>query len=487
MSKTFKTIIVWIIPLLFAALFLSYRLVEVPPALTVDEAAFGYNAILLARNGHDENGKLLPFFVNSIKGTDWRQPVTQYYTAIFFKIFGASTFKLRFTSVILALLSSVLIFKLVSVLLNKRWAFVASILILVTPIIFMQSHMALDNLMPVPFAILWLLFLFLYGKERKLKYLFWAGVSLGINFYSYKAMRGVVPCWIVLSALYLSYKDLLNKKITKRLVKELLVFTVGILPFFIIIPYLKVTYPGAVFAGYRPHGIAWDDFFYTYLANLDFSFLFLKGDSTVYHSTGKHGMLLLSTLPLFTVGCYKSIREGKFWRFVLAVFFLTPFVFSFAGSFYRASRLLSLVPAFILLTTLGSKYVFRFNKIFFLIIIFAIIINFSNFVNYYWFTYPKFVRGDFSQTREESYKVFSEEAKKRNLSPYIDQDLYNSDGEIAHFFESMFFAEGTTKLKSDEDLPKGGILMTYREDIPGLTKIHIPTPNYYLHIKNEVK
>ncbi|MEK7497990.1 MAG: glycosyltransferase family 39 protein, partial [Patescibacteria group bacterium] len=370
-------------------------------------------------------------------------------------------------------------------LLNKKWAIVASLLLLTTPIIFIQSHLALDNLMPVPFALIWLLFLYLYDKEKKLKYLFIAGVSLGVNFYSYKAMRGVVPFWIVLTTIYLCYGDMVNRKITKRLIKEVSIFILGILPFFIIIPYLKATYPGAVFAGYRPHGIDWNDFFYTYLANLDLSFLFIKGDSTVYHSTGKHGMMLLATLPLFLVGCYKSVKEGKFWRFILAVFFLTPVVFSFAGSFFRASRLLSIVPAYILLTTLGAKYVFKYNKIIFLIITVAIIANFYNFVNYYWYTYPKFVQGYFSQTKEASYKIFSEEAKGRNLKPYINQDLYNSDGEIAHFFEAVFFRDGAVKIKIDEELPKDGILMTYREGVPGLKRLDVQTPNYYIQIDDE--
>ncbi|MEK7497536.1 MAG: hypothetical protein AAB656_01310, partial [Patescibacteria group bacterium] len=117
MAKIIKNILIWLVPLFFVGLFLSYRLVEVPPALTVDEAAFGYNAVLLASDGHDENGKFLPFFVNSINGMDWRQPVTQYYTALVFKFFGASAFNLRFGSVVLTLISTVLTFKIVNRLL----------------------------------------------------------------------------------------------------------------------------------------------------------------------------------------------------------------------------------------------------------------------------------------------------------------------------------------------------------------------------------
>lgn len=32
--------------------------------LQVSEATFGYNATLLSKNGHDQNGRFLPFAVN---------------------------------------------------------------------------------------------------------------------------------------------------------------------------------------------------------------------------------------------------------------------------------------------------------------------------------------------------------------------------------------------------------------------------------------
>ena len=90
--------------------FFSYKLIQVPSGITGDEAAFGYNAILLSRTLHDENGRKLPVFVLSLNGTDWRQPVTQYFITAYFKIFGPSLFNLRFTSVLIAVVSIWLIY-----------------------------------------------------------------------------------------------------------------------------------------------------------------------------------------------------------------------------------------------------------------------------------------------------------------------------------------------------------------------------------------
>lgn len=98
----------------------------------------------------------------------------------------------------MTLISLVLFFYFVWERFGKRQAIFTSLIFLTTPIIFIHSHMVLDNIMPVPFVILWLLFLSFWGKDKKPKYLFWAGVVLGVAFYTYKAMRAIVPVWIIL-------------------------------------------------------------------------------------------------------------------------------------------------------------------------------------------------------------------------------------------------------------------------------------------------
>lgn len=156
-----KKVIVFIVATITLLLFFSFKLTSVPAGITVDEGAFGYNAILLSKTLHDENGRFLPVFVLSIKGTDWRQPVTQYFDAVYFKAFGASVFNLRFTSVIVAVVSVFLIFYLARQLLGKFGAIVASLLLVTTPIFMIQSHLGLDNIYPIPFVIGWLMFFFI--------------------------------------------------------------------------------------------------------------------------------------------------------------------------------------------------------------------------------------------------------------------------------------------------------------------------------------
>jgi len=83
-----KTIILWTVILTLLAGLFSFRILESPLGLTADEAAFAYNATLLSKTGLDENGRRLPVFVLSLGGTDWRQPVTQYYLTVFLNCLG---------------------------------------------------------------------------------------------------------------------------------------------------------------------------------------------------------------------------------------------------------------------------------------------------------------------------------------------------------------------------------------------------------------
>jgi hypothetical protein len=467
-TKNIKWLIVCFLTLIFAGLLLSYRLLETPPGLTSDEASFGYNAALLAKTGHDENGKSLPFFVLSLEGKDWRQPVTQYATTLLFKIIGPSEFNLRFMSVIVSLISLVLILFLINRLWGKFVAVSAAVIFVTTPIIFIQSHMGLDNIMPVPFVVGWLFSLFLYRKTNEKKYAVIAGVCLGIAFYSYKAMRIIVPVLGGLSLIYLWPK--------------VFYFLLGIAPFVVIIPFLRSAYPGALAGGFQLHNLSWDGFFLPYLSSFDPSFLFIKGDDTVYHSTGMHGMFLLATLPLFLTGIYQAIKsKNKFLLLVLVSFLLAPIGMGLVNSIHRASRLLALVPFYVILSALGVETL-KSKKLFLGVVGVLMFLNFYSFVRYYWFTYPKFAQSYFSQTSEKNYTRLADFSKENELSAYIDRDLYNSDGVVAYFYEAAYFDKKLNQFSPEDVLPGNAVLMTYKENLEGVKRVE-ELPNYFLYVK----
>jgi 4-amino-4-deoxy-L-arabinose transferase-like glycosyltransferase len=491
-SSLVKKIIIFSLILLPITYFFSFQILKVPTGLTGDEAAFGYNATLLAKTAHDENGRFMPIFVNSIEGRDWRQPFTQYYLTALFKIFGPSIFLLRFSSVLITVFSALLLYLFATTFTTKKYALIASLIFLTTPLIMIQSHLGLDNIMPIPFTIVWLIALYQFGKTKNKKMLILAGLTLGFNFYTYKAMRAVVPIWSILT---LGYVFILNPKLNK-FISPAKFFILAILPFFLIIPILEHYYAGAIFDRHTVDGQIFNniyDLIYPYLSSFDLSFLFIKGDSTYYHSDQIHGMFLLASLPLFLTGIYYSAKKNNFTRLLLAAFFLSPLLFGLVGSVHRASRLMNLIPIYSIISMYGAIYIQEKLKISSLkrkIIIFTIsllmFLNFVDFIKYYWYTYPVIAKTNkaFEELDQYiSYKELANKAQELNLTPYISSDLYEGDGENGHFFEAMYFKKIPQKWgNNDIPPPTGSIFMSKREDIPSMEKLDVNLPYYYLHI-----
>jgi hypothetical protein len=476
---------------LFCLFFFSYKLTKVPPGLTGDEAAFGYNAILLSRTARDENNRLLPVFVLSLGGKDWRQPVTQYFITIFFKVFGPSVYNLRLTSVIIVSASATLIFLLAEQLLGKLGAFFAVLFFVTTPILMIQSHLALDNIAPIPFILVWLLFLYLFEKRKKYWYLIVSAVCLGIGFYSYKGMRSFVPVWTVTTCFYLLF-HYFNKRNRSTLIKEIkpvLVFVLSIFPFFAIIPYLEFKYAGAVLGGVSLKNVeSVYKFLYYFLSSFDPSFLFISGDEISTHSTHVHGMLLLASFPFFLIGIYESLKRNKFWKLLIVCFFIGPILFGTVSSYHRASRLLELIPIYCLICGLGAKKLLnavRWQKLTLVGFWVFVFINYGDFLNYYWYQYSKDYGHTFNQIQiGDAYKYLYEKAKTNNLTPYVSLDLVDKEQATQSFLRSIYFDNSLGVWSNKyEDFPKNAILMSTNSDIKKLKEIGTSQKYFFFYTK----
>src|SRR3989338_7375851 len=95
----------------------TFKILDVPPGINGDEAVIGYSSTLIARTGHDSDGRFLPIFT-TISWPDWKQPVTIYSTVLFFKAFGISYFNLRVVSVLFVLISGMITFFLIKEILH---------------------------------------------------------------------------------------------------------------------------------------------------------------------------------------------------------------------------------------------------------------------------------------------------------------------------------------------------------------------------------
>ena len=77
-----------------AFIFRVYYVTKVPPSLSWDEVAIGYNAYSILKTGRDEHGKFLPFDAFVSYG-DYKPPLAIYATVPFVAIFGLGDLAVR--------------------------------------------------------------------------------------------------------------------------------------------------------------------------------------------------------------------------------------------------------------------------------------------------------------------------------------------------------------------------------------------------------
>jgi len=336
--------------------------------------------------------------------------------------------------------------------------------------------MGLDNIMPIPFTIIWIYYLYSYNQDKKIKYLIYSALSLGISYYTYKGMRAVFPVWYCLSLLYIFKKPIIKN------FYHYLIFSIFSLPFFLISPLLNYLYPGSIFGGASPKFENIYNFLYPYFSSFDPTFLFIKGDDLLFHSTGYHGFFLIASMPLFLFGIYKSLRTNKFSRFILLIFFTTPFLYGLVNSVHRASRLMCLIPFYTIICVYGFQQVEKISKNYknILILLISIIfsLNYFDFLHYYWYDYAKLTQnftGDLKYYL--SYKELKKQSNKLNLTPYIAQNASNK------FFDHIYF-NIPNYIHEDLTPPPGSILLTNRDRIEGMTNLNLNLKYYHLQITN---
>lgn len=480
--------ILFVILLVLIFFFLSFRIEVVPPGLNGDEASIGYNAILISENLRDENDRFLPIFIHTLDKTDWKQPVTIYTTAIFFKIFGPSYFLLRVVSIFFILLSCFLIFLVIKELINEKFAFIGVIIFATSPIILIQSHLALENIAPLPFVIFWLLMIAKFTKRGHHKFLILAGISLGLSFYSYNGMRLTMPVFVLLTHVFLVM-------VNKKDLKLGLFFLVGWLPFILILPLIKSSYPGSLFGNARPVEIqSLQELIYPFLSTFDISFTYFKGDATPYHSTGKYGLFLIASLPGFLIGVYQTIKNKNPLNFlIMGSFFLSPLLFGWVGSVHRGSRLLILVPLYTVITSYGfyflwiSKHIFFRKSLIIMLILFGAY-SFYDFARDYFIDYSGRVKEKFPSEAHIAYNALHFNAIKRGLTPVIEESIRVQENIVGVFFEKTYYPNPLKVLAiNDTVIPKDSIILASSNHLKfldlGYEEIKLETEKYSLYLK----
>lgn len=453
----------YIVILLIATLLYSFRLDRVPVHLNQDELEFSLNAYSISRTLKDQYGNFLPFYFWHL-GSFWATPVMTYLTAVFLKFLPIRESVIRLPSVFVGVSTIALLMILAKGIFKERkYAIVAGSLALATPVLFMHSRLLLDNLYPVPFVLLWLIFLKKFLDKKKIIFLFTSGLSLGIGFHSYHAAKIMMPVYFLASLAFLAIGE-------KTKVKIMATFIAGFaIPILLAVPWF-VRYPDSFIAnqiGYisgidrsvNPQGGFWGvinagrlvQYGSSYLTYLEPKILFISGDRSLIHSTQKSGAFTFPIVFLLVFGIlYVVFRtKDKFARLVLFGFLSYPIAASLVNDPLRISRGLVVIPFMILLSLWGIKFLFSFKDNAVRALIYAILVLVL-------LQFFSFLVGYFGVYRKESYSWFNNDiggamesavksTKIRKVeNVYIDRNIYFAERYVK-FFSLKFSSDLETR------------------------------------------
>lgn len=421
--------------LLYLSLYL-YGLDKVPVHLNQDEAMFALNAKSIAESGHDFYGNSLPFYFWHLDNF-WATPVITYWTSIFLKIVPFTEIGIRVPTVFFGLIT-VLSLMLLSheVFKNKHLTFLSGVLITLSPGLLINSRMVIDNVYPLLFVVLWLLFI--YKKNYLL-----AGIALGIGIHSYHASKIYMPMYLITTLLYGYMTKWLNSR-------TFFIAVLGFLiPILLFIPWLvnhpdtlisQVSYVSSVDPHFvnRPIHSRLIQFAENYLSYFDPKVLFMDGDKTLIHSTQRVGVFLFPMVFLIVFGVLHVITDKKesFGKLILFGFLTFPLAPALINDPGRVSRALVVIPFGVLLAIYGVKFLLvqkqRAFRYLVILIFFFSVFQFFNFLNDYYGDYRLRSREVLNNDVGGAFESALRSTKIRPVKTiYVDKSIF----QARYYFE----------------------------------------------------
>lgn len=375
-----------ILAVVLAALLRFWQLGVNPPALSWDEAAWGYNGYALGLDGQDEFGRFLPLDYLESFG-DFKPPVYAYLTVLPVKVFGLNELATRFPSALFGVLTVLAVYFLVLEIfrnsaVSRQLSTVTSLLLAVSPWHIMLSRAAFEANV-ASFFIIAGVTLFLIGVRKTAWFLIPSAVCFALSLHTFNTARIVTPLLVVFLA-WAFKKNLWQKK--RWSVLSFLTGLLIILPAigFYLTPQARLRYqevnifsdPEVVLVANQEmanDGWAWwsliihnrrwgyaRSFLTHFFDHFKPSFLFIKGDGNPKFSTQDTGQLYLWELPFLVAGFLFLIRKKPgVWR--LLPFWLVAGILpaAVARETPHALRIETTLPVWQILSSLGMVWFWR--------------------------------------------------------------------------------------------------------------------------------
>lgn len=487
--------------ILLAAFLRFYSLGSLPPSLTWDEAAWGYNAYSIGIDGRDEFGKFLPLSYLESFG-DFKPPVYAYLDVLPVKILGLNEFSTRFPSAFFGTLTVLLTYLLVKeIFINskrkKLYALFSAFFLAVSPWHIMLSRAAFEANVSAFFIVLGI-YLFFKAINSDRKYLIFSFVSFVVSFYTFNTARVVSPILLFL-LLAIFIKKLLNSK--REILISIAVSIVLILPIarFILSPDATLRFREVnIFsdpsvAALVNREIQNDNgsllskiihnrrfvystlFLQHYFDNLSPSFLFIKGDGNPKFSTQDVGELYLWDLPFFVLGIFLLFkRKEGYWWFLPLWLIIAIIPAATARETPHALRTETTLPTFQVLTAYGFVEVIdkfkKYKKSVLSALLFILFLNFVYFLHGYLTYYAKEFSGEWQYGYKDSVNYVLTNLDRYNQvnisetlgRPYIyylfyskeDPRIYRKTAIVKRDANGFVTIQGYGKFKFAKDLGK---------------------------------
>lgn len=451
-----KIILVFIV---VSSVFLRFwRISEIPPSLSHDEVAIGYNAWSILQTGKDEYGTKFPLLFRSFD--DYKPSGYIYTTALSEKIFGFNEFAVRFPSAFLGSMTVLVLYFLLKELFSsksdfssfkynslKEWQnlipIIASFMLAISPWHINFSRAAFETNGSVFFLVLGLLFLF-KGLRRPWFFCI-ALTSFVVSIYFYYTPRILVPAILIVFFLIFK-KELFNLK--KWFAFSFLIGFILLIP---LLPHMFSTglsrvnqvsifedksltnpYSEAIVRNnnstfskimYNRRMAFIQEFFDNYFKNFAPDYLFTNG-------AGQMGLLYLWEVPFFAYGIFLVFKSKIKSKWIILIWFFTvPIVGGLTMKQPNALRTLSNVIPVTIFSSFGLYGFFqlinktRYFKIFAASFILVVIFFFIRFLTIY-FDYNAYLTADSWGDGHKQMGEFISQNKNKYDNIYITGDYW---------------------------------------------------------------
>jgi 4-amino-4-deoxy-L-arabinose transferase-like glycosyltransferase len=386
----------------------------------------------------------------------WATPVIVYWAAIFLKFLPFNETWIRFPSALLAVINIGLMMYLTDILFKKRYLTILSgVLLALTPAFFINSRILIDNIYPVTFVLLWLIFLV---KNKT----FLAGLSLGLGFHSYHAAKIFMPLYLIMS---------LWKK------SRILLILGFIIPILLFIPWLRA-HPDTLtsqvsYANSIDRDIG-SNFAGNYLSYFNPALLFTTGDRTLIHSTGRVGIFLFPMVLLMVFGALSVVlRKNTFGKMILIGFLTYPLAPAIINDPGRISRALIVIPFATLLCVYGLEFLWeQKDKVFRYLIYLVVCLSFIQFLGFlfdYFGDYRVRSRNVFNNNVGGVYESALKSTKIRPVKTfYVDKNIFQAKYYLEFYKQKLgiYPSEVIYFDSNSEDFtkfPDGSIVITNKK------------------------